>query len=427
MSAVRSVEEHRAAVEALLEPLARSRVAEALPVSPAAMAAAPDRYRARVLVDDLRSPSDLPPFDNSQMDGYAVRAADLTGAAPDAPLRLPLAPQINAGDAAPPLAPGVAAAVMTGAPIPSGADAVVPIEHVEPPRFSTAGAPVDEVAFAAAPHPEAFVRRAGSDVRAGDVLLAAGTPLAAAQYGVIAGTGLREIAVLRRTRVLVVPTGHEIREPGSRLEPGQIYDSNGALLASALLDAGCTVAVKPCRSDDAERLLAILTEHAAEVDLLITVGGVSAGAREVVRDALAPLGVQFGSVAMQPGGPQGIGAIAAADRDERLPVVSFPGNPVSALVSFELFLRPILRRLAGAARPERPVVHAPLAAAVDSPAAKHQIRRGRLDDDGAIELVGGASSHLLHSYANSSLLVHLPVGLERAGAGDRVEAWRIDD
>ncbi len=169
------------------------------------------------------------------------------------------------------------------------------------------------------------------------------------------------------------------------------------------------------------------TEHAAEVDLLITVGGVSAGAREVVRDALAPLGVQFGSVAMQPGGPQGLGAIEVAGRDQPLPVVSFPGNPVSALVSFELFLRPILRRLAGASRPERAIVHAPLAAAADSPAGKHQVRRGRLDDVGAIELVGGASSHLLHSYANSSLLVHLPIGMEHADAGDRVEAWRIDD
>ena len=402
----RTVAEHRDLVAELLAPLARRRSAETLPVSADAIAADPDRYRWRVLAQELTSPSDLPPFDNSQMDGYAVRAADLANATAASPMRLRVAGQINAGDEGAALAPGQVAAVMTGAPIPAGADAVVPIERVDPPRFTPLADPVAEVSFREAAASGSFVRRAGSDVRAGDTLLAAGTALGPAQYGVIAGTGVREIQVLRRTRVLVVPTGHEIREPGSRLQPGQIFDSNGTLLAAALAEVGSTVEVRPCRSDDAADLLAII-EGSPEVDLLITAGGVSAGAREVVRDALEPLGVEFGGVAMQPGGPQGLGSILVSGRSEPLPVVSFPGNPVSALISFELFVRPVLRALAGSARPDRPSVRAPLAADVVSPAAKHQIRRGRLDATGSVELVGGASSHLLHSYAASSALVQI--------------------
>jgi molybdopterin molybdotransferase len=164
---------------------------------------------------------------------------------------------------------------------------------------------------------------------------------------------------------------------------------------------------------------------------VITVGGVSAGAREVVRDALGPLGVEFSHVAMQPGGPQGLGLIttgkSGGEPQKDLPVVTFPGNPVSALVSFEVFVRPILRRLAGFARAERETLRLPLAEAVESPAGKHQVRRASIDPDGRVRLVGGASSHLLHSYAASTALVHLPVGLGHADAGDPVDVWRIDD
>jgi molybdopterin molybdotransferase len=461
---VRTIEQHREAVAELLATLFIDRATEILELSSARITADPARYRARTLAVAVAAPVSLPPFDNSQMDGYAVRAADLDEAAPDAPVRLLIAARIAAGDPGAALGPGTAAPIMTGAPIPAGADAVVPIEQADPPRFLPADAAAAGVSFTQAVPPGTFVRPTGSDVRAGEPLLSAGTLLGPAQLGVLAGTGVTAISVHRRIRVLLIATGHEIREPGESLAAGQIFDSNSSLLAQALLDAGCTVQARPCRSDDAADLLALLA-GAPEVDLVVTVGGVSAGAREVVRDALGPLGVEFGHVAMQPGGPQGLGTIdrpvasdppapgtaapgpVASDAPApgtttpgttaavpavpagpgRVPVLSFPGNPVSALISFEMFLRPVLRRLAGLPRPDRELRRAPLAAGVSSPAGKHQLRRGILHADGTLHLVGGPGSHLLHSYAAATALVHLPVGVHEVAAGTPVDYWSIDD
>jgi molybdopterin molybdotransferase len=435
----RPIDQPRDAVATLLAPLFQDRATELLGLSSDRLTSDPARYRARILAAAVDSPVSLPPFDNSQMDGYALRAADLAGATAATPANLAVAGRIAAGDPGTALQPGTAAPIMTGAPIPAGADAVVPIEQADPPRFPPAGLVSGQgVSFTAPVTAGTFVRPTGSDVRAGDRLLAAGTRLGPAQLGLLAGTGVTEIAVLRRIRVLLIATGHEIREPGEPLAAGQIYDSNSVLLGQALQDAGCTVTARPCRSDDAADLLALI-DDAPETDLVVTVGGVSAGAREVVRDALGPLGVTFQHVAMQPGGPQGLGAIphpggaaAATHIGEEpavalLPVVSFPGNPVSALISFEVFLRPVLRRLAGLPRPDRELRRAPLAASVESPAGKHQLRRGILRPDGALDLVGGASSHLLHAYAAATALVHLPVGVARVAAGTLVDYWSIDD
>ncbi|QYF74634.1 gephyrin-like molybdotransferase Glp [Cryobacterium sp. PAMC25264] len=426
----RTIQQHREAVATLLAPLFQTRSVETLTLSSERLIADPDGFRARTLAAAVASPVSLPPFDNSQMDGYAVRSGDLSAAAGGTPVTLCVADRIAAGDTGTPLRAGTAAPIMTGAPIPPGADAVVPIEQADPPRFLPPAA-AGTVSFAAPVAAGTFVRPAGSDVAAGELLLPAGSHLGPAQLGVFAGTGVTEITVLRRIRVLLIATGHEIRAAGEPLAAGQIYDSNSVILTQALHDAGCTVVARPCPSDDAADLLALLTS-APEVDLIVTVGGVSAGAREVVRDALGPLGVEFLHVAMQPGGPQGLGEIArpsAADGDATapVPVVSFPGNPVSALISFEVFLRPLLRALAGLPRPERALLRAPLATAVESPAGKHQLRRGILRPDGTLELVGGPSSHLLHSYAAATVLVHLPVGLDRAAAGEPVNYWSIDD
>ncbi|TFB95995.1 molybdopterin molybdotransferase MoeA [Cryobacterium adonitolivorans] len=433
----RTIDQHREAVASLLAPLSQDRATEVLPLSSARLTGDPDSYRARTLASAVYSPVALPPFDNSQMDGYAVRAEDLAAASELLPTTLAVAGQIAAGDAGGHLGPGTAAPIMTGAPIPAGADAVVPIERADPPRFlpqEPDGSAAGSVSFSAPVPVGSFVRSTGSDVRPGDRLLDAGTRLGPAQYGVLAGTGLTSVPVLRRIRVLLVATGHEIRDAGESLAGGQIYDSNSVILGQALLDAGCTVTARPCRSDDAADLLALLAD-APEVDLVVTVGGVSAGAREVVRDALGPLGVTFQHVAMQPGGPQGLGEISAP-RNTRptstapvktVPVITFPGNPVSALISFEVFLRPVLRRLAGLPGPDRELRSAPLAAPVESPPGKHQLRRGILRPDGALDLVGGASSHLLHAYATATVLVHLPVGVGSVAAGDLVDYWSIDD
>ncbi|WP_253201958.1 gephyrin-like molybdotransferase Glp [Subtercola sp. PAMC28395] len=441
----RTIDEHRDAIDALLGPLAAGRSARAsepLRVSADALAARPGDYQGRILAADVLSPTDLPGFDNSQMDGYAVSWFDLVTASGENPVKLTVAGQIAAGDPAGVLTPGTAAPIMTGAPVPPGADAVVPIEQAVPPRFpehlpqggrhaTDEVAPSVNVEFVEPVTPGAFIRKAGSDVTAGDVLLRSGSSLGPAQLGVIAGTGLREVQVLPRIRVLLVSTGHEIRDAGTALEPGQIFDSNSVALSLAIIETGCEVRAVPCRSDDAEVLLGILAEHAAWADIVVTIGGVSAGAREVVRDALTPLGVVFGKVAMQPGGPQGFGlaAIPAAATDVAFvrPVICMPGNPVSALVTFEMFLRAPLRRLAGQNPAERLRELAMTAEAVDSPLGVHQIRRGFVDDDGTVTLVGGPSSHLLHSYASSNALVHIPADVAHLDAGDPVMVWRIDD
>lgn len=413
---------HAEAVAALLAPvldsLADDSRVELIPLRAAA---------GRVLSVDVESPITVPPFTNSQMDGYAVRASELASASTDSPARLRIGETSAAGDAVHEHVPGTAAPVMTGAPIPAGADAVVPIELADPPRFigigkQADGAPVDSpVAFHAAVEPGTFIREAGADLPAGSTILPAGTRLGPAQLGSLASAGITEVRVRARPVVLLLSTGHELRAPGDALQPGQIYDANTASLTAAIEEAGAIVhcAFAP---DDAAAVLGAIAQH-PQIDVIVTTGGVSAGAFEVVRDALEPAGVQFGKVAMQPGGPQGLGNARVDERT--VPVIAFPGNPVSALLSYEMFLRPILRRAAGL-DPSRRVQQARLSHALTSPPAKHQIRRGTFRADGSVE-VGAPGSHLLHDYARATVLVHVPIGVDALPAGAEVEVWRIDE
>lgn len=426
---VRSVDEHREVVRVLLAPLAARLGADELAVSAERMSQHPHDYDGRVLAADVTAPIDLPPFDNSQMDGYAVASDDLVDASGERPVALRVAAHIPAGSTGRPLERGWAAPIMTGAPIPDGADAVVPIEQVDPPRFFP---DVDVSQPAVAPPvarftrpvaPGTYRRARGSDIAAGSLLLAAGTRLGAAQWGVLAASGVATVPVRRRVRVTVLSTGHELRQPGDELDPGQIFDANSAALTRALAEVGADVRTVAAVSDDREAFSRQLAALGAETDLLVTTGGVSAGAYEVVRETLAGAGVDFVGVRMQPGGPQGSGAL----RDTGMPVVTFPGNPVSALISFEVFLRPVLLELAGARASDRQRLRVTLAEDATSPVEKHQIRRGRLREDGRVELIGGPGSHLLHAYAASALLVHIPAGVASVTAGDTLDAWRIDD
>ncbi|MGD8167711.1 gephyrin-like molybdotransferase Glp [Herbiconiux sp. P16] len=419
---MRTIEHHRRDVTALVAGISNALDAEVLTVSGDELTAHPEVFAHRVLASDLVAPSSLPAFDNSQMDGFAVRSADVAVASSDSPVSLPVSARIAAGDTFGRHLPGTATPIMTGAAVPEGADAVIPIEKADPPVFAAATAEAT-VRFAQPVAPGTFVRIAGSDVTSGQVLLHAGSRLGPAQFGVVAGTGATSVPVRRRPRVLLVSTGHEIRDPGSELQPGQIYDANTVALTSALQSIGCAVTAIPCRSDDAADLLEIVVREAPGVDLVVTVGGVSAGAREVVRDAFETRGVRFEKVSMQPGGPQGFGL---ATLPPTVPVVCLPGNPVSALVSFEAFLRPAILSALGVPSPLRELRRGRAAHAFDSPPATHQLRRGIVHDDGTLELVGGPSSHLLHSYAESTVLVHVPVGVSAVAAGDELDYWRID-
>lgn len=424
--------EHAEAVAALLAPVLGSLADDAR----AELIALTSRgTTGRVLSADVQSPITVPPFTNSQMDGYAVRADELASASAGSSVRLRIGETSAAGDAVHEHVPGTAAPVMTGAPIPSGSDAVVPIELADPPHFIGIGAGIaaqpDDgaanatVAFHSPVEPGAFVREAGADLTAGSTILAAGTRLGPAQLGSLASAGITEVRVRAQPIVLLLSTGHELRAPGDELAPGQIYDANTASLRAAMEDAGAIVhsAFAP---DDAAAVLEAIAQH-PQIDLIVTTGGVSAGAFEVVRDALESAGVRFGKVAMQPGGPQGLGnARLPSDEGERtVPVIAFPGNPVSALLSYEMFLRPILRGIAGL-DPSRRVQRAGLAEALSSPREKHQIRRGRLREDGSVE-VGAPGSHLLHDYARATVLVHVPIGVDALPAAAEVEVWRIDE
>ena len=402
----RTVEEHRAVVADLIAPA---------PVEQVWLAQA----RGRVLAQDLIAAVSLPPFDNSAMDGYAARAAELAGASQERPVELPVAADIPAGRIeVPPLPPGAVHRIMTGAPLPAGADAIVPVEQTD--------GGTERVRLAAAPVVGAHVRRTGEDVTTGALVLAAGTVLGAAQIGIAAAVGAATLAVRRRPVVLVLSTGSELVAPGTPLRSGQIYESNGPMLAAAVEDAGGRAELVRFVPDDVPELLGRLGERlaAGDVDLVLTTGGVSAGAYEVVKDAFTGHGVEFVKVGMQPGGPQGAGRIEQLGGTA---VVTLPGNPVSAQVSFEVFVRPALRAALGHPEPDRPVITARLGQRWTSPPGRRQFRRGRLDAvRGTVSEIGGPPSHLLASLARADCLVVVPEEVTELDVGDAVQVWLLE-
>lgn len=394
----RSVEEHRELVAALLAPTPVIR----LPLLDCAGLA---------LAEPITAAVPLPPFDNAGMDGYAVRSVDIEQAGPDTPVRLPVTEDIPAGRTdAPPLRPGTAHRIMTGAPMPPGADTVVPVELTDRGHQ-------DVQIFAMLP-PGQHVRRAGGDIQAGAQLLPARTVLGPAQLGVAAAVGYAALPVHRPVRVLVLSTGSELVMPGTPLKHGQIYESNGTMLAAAVREAGGQAQLMHFVPDDVAALHAALEPRLAGIDLLVTSGGVSAGAYEVVKSAMTGQGVEFYKVAMNPGAPQGAGHYRG------VPVAAMPGNPVSASVSFEVFVRPALRAAMGLP-PHRPRAIARLTDALDSPAGKRQFRRGAFDPDtGTVTLVGGPASHLLAALARSNCLIDIPEDTTHLDAGAQVVVWR---
>ena len=309
------------------------------------------RAHRRVLAEDVTAAVPVPPWTNSAMDGYAVRAKDTTGACPQTPVVLPVSGDVPAGAAPRPLAEGTAQRIMTGAMLPEGADAVVKVEDTDQ---APGPHPIPErVEIRAAVPPGLSVRRAGEDVAAGDPVMAAGTRLSAAAISALASVGLGSVLVRPQVRVAVVSTGAELRDAGQALEPGTIPDSNSLLLAGLVTEHGAVCTSVARSGDTAESLAEVLRQAAAGADLIITSGGVSAGAfdpltmlAQVQRGEEAPVHLDFVKVAMQPGKPQGHGWVLADD-GRRVPIICLPGNPVSVLVSFTTIVAPALARLAG--------------------------------------------------------------------------------
>jgi molybdopterin molybdotransferase len=397
---MRSVEEHRRVVAELItrRPPETVALADALGL---------------VLADDVIAPLSLPGFDNSAMDGYAVIADDIAGASAEQPVLLPVTEDIPAGRTDPlTLKPGTAHRIMTGAPLPTGATAVVPVEDTN--------AATDTVEIRAAAPPGKHVRRAGEDVTAGTTVLQTGALVTPAALGLAAALGLGELTVYPRQRVLVMSTGSELVAPGTPLQPGQIYESNAVMLAAAVRDAGAEVVTAPMTEDDVEVFRDVLGRHAGEVDLIITTGGVSAGAYEVVKDALGAGQVDFVKVAMQPGMPQGSGSVNGT------PIITLPGNPVSALVSFEVFIRSPLRTAMGLPNPDRPRRTAVLTEDLTSPRGKRQFRRGVLDAAaGTVTSYGPPASHHLRWLASANCLLEIDEDVAEVAAGSQVHIWDL--
>lgn len=396
---MRSVDEHRQVVAELIG----ARQPVTVPTADAL---------GLTLAADVVAPLSLPGFDNSAMDGYAVVADDIAGATTENPVRLPVTEDIPAGRTDQlTLRPGAAHRIMTGAPLPSGATAVVPVE-------ATDGA-TDTVEIRATAKPGQHIRRAGEDVTAGTTVLHSGQQLTPAALGLVAALGLAELTVVPRLRVLVLSTGSELVAPGTALQPGQIYESNAVMLAAAIRDAGAEATTAPMTADDVDEFRATLDRYTDQTDLIITTGGVSAGAYEVVKDALATSGVEFVKVAMQPGMPQGAGRISGT------PIITLPGNPVSALVSFEVFVREPLRAAMGlpAQRPRRTVA---LAEDVTSPRGKRQFRRGVVDTAaGTVTSYGPPASHHLRWLASANCLFEIDEDVAELPAGAQVQVWDL--
>ncbi|WP_344979163.1 molybdotransferase-like divisome protein Glp [Streptosporangium fragile] len=359
------------------------------------------------LAEEVTSPVALPPFDNSAMDGYAVRAEDVA----TVPVTLPVIDDVPAGDVrVQAIGPGMVMRIMTGAPLPAGADAVIPVEWTDGGTAQvTIGRPAGQ---------GHAIRRAGEDVRAGDVVLPAGTPIGPAQLGVLAGVGRRRVLVRPRPRVVVISTGAELVEPGSPLGPGQIWESNSYALVAAVREAGGEGYRAGIVADDAKTFLDQLDAQLVRADLVITSGGVSMGAYEPVKEALGPLGtVRFDRVAMQPGMPQGFGVVG----EDHVPIFTLPGNPVSSFVSFMLFVRPALRKMRGLPAGPTPTVRAVTTAPLRSPGGKRSFLRGVLAPGGTVDPVRGQGSHQLAALASANALIVVPEDVTELPEGASVE------
>lgn len=405
--------EYRATLREHLAPLrARTMLTTHLPLVACA---------GSVLAEELRAPVDLPLFVNSQMDGYAVHSADVAGASTDAPVRLTVTGTTMAGSAAAsPIGSGQAQKVMTGSAVPEGADCVVPVEDTQPDGSTILVVRPREAGE--------FFRRPGDDVRADDPVLPAGVQIAARHLAAAASLGVSGLDVRPRPQVAVIATGAELVAPGRPVGPGQIWESNSVTLAASLEDCGCTVSTTLTSSDDPQEFAAALDTACTGADLVVTAGAVSMGDAEVVRQLLGDReGSRFAPIAMQPGGPQGLATWRGT------PVVCLPGNPVSALVSFIVLLRPLILEAVG--RAPSPVLRGRLARAVDSPAGRAQYLRASFtgspespdspnsasDGPPVVEPVSGPGSHLVALMARAEVLVEIPANVTALPAGAEVD------
>ncbi len=375
------------------------------------------------VAEDVVAPIGLPSFDNSAMDGYAVRREDVVTATEESPVHLPVVGEIGAGQGRLfAMSPGTAVKIMTGAPVPAGADSVVPYEWTD--------RGVAQVRIEQAPSLGQHVRPAGEDVAVGDLVVSQGTVLGPRHLGLLASVGRATVRARPRPRVVVISTGSELREPGAELGHDSIYDGNSFLLAAAARAAGAIAYRVGIVPDEPRAFLDAVHDQLVRADLVVTSGGVSQGDYDVVKEALSPLGtVWFGGVAMQPGKPQGFGHVG----EDRTPIFTLPGNPVSSYISFQQFVLPALRKLMGRTPHARPTTPARLTHPIRSPLGKRQLVRAEYAVDPAgrggpsVTPVGGHGSHLIGDLASSDALVVVPEEVTSVEAGEQVQVLRLDE
>jgi molybdopterin molybdotransferase len=437
-----SVEAHLAEILGTVRPLAPSEVnlADALGL---------------VLAEDVTAGCPLPSFDNSAMDGYAVRVQDVATASEENPVTLPVVAEVAAGDTGVYALPeGTSIRIMTGAMLPHGAEAVVPVEWTD-------GGTI-RVTIRGKAGPGHAVRLAGEDAKAGEALLAEGTRLHPMHIAVIAAAGRGSVRVRPRPRVAVLSTGNELADPGTPIVPGRIWDSNSFMIAAAAREAGCVAYRQAILPDNPEQLLPAIEDQLVRADLMITTGGVSMGGEhDVVKAALRELGtITFRKVAMQPGMPQGFGTIAlsaipAPDGEprrgsglagtvrravrrgkgaleqaaagtlepyEQVPIFTLPGNPVSAFVSFQVFVRPALGALQADPGLGLDAIRAELAGPLRSPPGRRSFLRGVLDPASKkVTPLTGQGSHQVATLGRANALIVVPEWVVQMDQGEDAE------
>jgi molybdopterin molybdotransferase len=387
----------------------------------------------QVLAEDVTSPLTIPPLDNTAMDGYAVRAQDTTGATPEKPVLLRVLGEVAAGYIFPgDVGPGTAVRIMTGAPIPRGADAVVPFEETDEPAgrvFGTFAKGRSEVGVFKAANQGANLRYAGEDVMRGSLVLKAGTELNAAQLGVLASLGKAEVAVYRRPIVAVISTGDELLDLGQPHAEGKIYDANSYSIAALVQEAGSIARPMGIARDTVEDLTAKINEALVDADLLVTTAGVSRGDYDVVKDVLEREGeVGFWTVRMRPGKPLAFGTFPRPAGDGRVPHLGLPGNPVSSMVAFELFGRPALYKMAGRLGWERPMLRVTVEDRLENPDGRRFLARAIVSQrEGryVASLTGPQGSGILTSMALANALVVCPEDVPSVEPGEEADAYML--
>ncbi|CAN5269054.1 molybdopterin molybdotransferase MoeA [soil metagenome] len=385
-----------------------SRIAPLTPIGSSLLEA-----RGTVLAHDVVAPGDIPPFANSAMDGFALRSGEVAQGT-----RLQVVGEIAAGsvDRPSPVA-GEAVRIMTGAPMPDGADAVIPLEFVEEE--------VGQITLTVAPDRGENIRNIGESVRQGETVLEAGRVLGPSEIGMLAAMGIARVEVHPKVRVATLATGDELVEPGTPLRPGQIHESNSYGVAAQVSEAGALAFRQPIVPDDRDSLRRAFRGALSQADVLVTSGGVSAGRYDLSKQILAEMGdVSFYKVAMQPGMPQAFGTI------DGIPVFGLPGNPVSCAVSFEIHVRPAIRQMQGRTDLNRPRVTATLAEDVRSPEHKVSFLRVRLvrgGDGWTATTTGAQGSGILRSMVLADGLAEIPADRDRMASGEQVVVHLLVD